>query len=134
MSNRKEGRKWRENTNQKAPDGFSRLEVFEKAATKKDDHNHPNSLQRVNYRNENINISGNMVKTCMIRAHKIILEQTNDFHWKRTMASHSRKLAQNHVAAPQRWEENESSYGPSGQEYYRGGPAHTHPPSIFPAK
>ena len=40
MSNRKEGRKWRENTNQKAPDGFSRLEVFEKAATKKDDHNH----------------------------------------------------------------------------------------------
>ena len=62
MSNRKEGRKWRENTNQKAPDGFSRLEVFEKAATKKDDHNHPNSLQRVNYRNEHINISGNMVK------------------------------------------------------------------------
>ena len=57
MSNRKEGRKWRENTNQKAPDGFSRLEVFEKAATKKDDHNHPNSLQRVNYRNENINIT-----------------------------------------------------------------------------
>ena len=56
MSNRKEGRKWRENTNQKAPDGFSRLEVFEKAATKKDDHNHPNSLQRVNYRNENVNI------------------------------------------------------------------------------
>ena len=52
MSNRKEGRKWRENTNQKAPDGFSRLEVFEKAATKKDDHNHPNSLQRVDYRNE----------------------------------------------------------------------------------
>ena len=46
MSNRKKGRKWRENTNQKAPDGFSRLEVFEKAATKKDDHNHPNSLQR----------------------------------------------------------------------------------------
>ena len=34
----------------------------------------------------------------MIRAHKIILEQTNDFHWKRTMANHSRKLAQNHVA------------------------------------
>jgi hypothetical protein len=26
--------------------GFSRLEVFEKAATKKDDLNHPNSLQR----------------------------------------------------------------------------------------
>ena len=75
MSNRKEGRKWRENTNQKAPDGFSRLEVFEKAATKKDDHNHPNSLQRVNYRNENINIIGNMVNSCMIRAHKIILEQ-----------------------------------------------------------
>ena len=52
MSNRKEGRKWRENTNQKAPDGFSRLKVFEKAATKKDDHNHPNSLQRINYRKE----------------------------------------------------------------------------------
>ena len=33
--------------------GLSRLEVFEKAATKKDDHNHPNSLQRVDYRNEN---------------------------------------------------------------------------------
>ena len=32
MSNRKEGRKWREDTNQKAPDGFSRLEVFEFAA------------------------------------------------------------------------------------------------------
>ena len=41
--------------------GFPRLEVFEKAATKKDDHNHPNSLQRVNYRNENINISRNMI-------------------------------------------------------------------------
>ena len=47
MSNRKEDRKWRENTNQKAPDGFSRPEDFEKAETKKDDHNHPNSLQRV---------------------------------------------------------------------------------------
>ena len=70
----------------------------------------------------------------MIRAHKIILEQTNDFHWKRSMASHSRKLAQNHVAAPLHWEENESGYGPSGQEYYGGGPAHKHPPSIFPAK
>ena len=63
MSNRKEGRKWRENTNQKAPDGFFRLEEFEKAATKKDDHNHPNSLQRVNYRKENMKKSGNMVKT-----------------------------------------------------------------------
>ena len=52
LANRKEERKWRENTNQKAPDGFSRLEVLEKAATKTDDHNHPNSLQRVNYRNE----------------------------------------------------------------------------------
>ena len=66
----------------------------------------------------------------MIRAHKIILEQTNDFHWKRTMASHSRKLAQNHVAAPLRWEGIESNDGPSGQECYRGGPAHKHPPSI----
>ena len=53
--------------------GFFRLEVFEKAATKKDDHNHPNSLQRVNYRNENIDIIGNMVKNCMIRAHKIMI-------------------------------------------------------------
>ena len=42
--------------------GFSRLEVFEKAATKKDDHNHPNSLQRGNYRIENIKISGNMIR------------------------------------------------------------------------
>ena len=99
-----------ENTNQKAPAGFSRLEVFEKAATKKDDHNHPNSLQRVNYRNEK-HICGHMVKTCMIRAHKIFKEQTNDFHWKRTMANHFRKLAQNHVAAPLHWEENESGYG-----------------------
>ena len=71
MPNRKEGRKWKENTNQRAPDGLSRLEVFEKAATKKHDHNHPNSLQRVNYRNGNINIIGNMVKACMMRAHKI---------------------------------------------------------------
>ena len=101
--------------------------MFEKAATKKDDHNHPNSLQRVNYRKENMNTSGNMVKICMIRAHKIIRHwRTNDSHWKRTMASHSRKLAQNHVAAPQRWEENESGYGPSGQEYYRGGPELKH--------
>ena len=36
------------------PSGFSRLEVFKKAATKKDDHNHPKSLQRGNYRIENI--------------------------------------------------------------------------------
>ena len=33
--------------------GLTRLEVFEKAATKKDDHNHPNSLQRGNYEIEN---------------------------------------------------------------------------------
>ena len=63
------------------PEGIrwtSRLEVLEKAATKKDDHNHPNSLQRVDYRNENgnIDISGNVIKDSMIRAHKIILEQT----------------------------------------------------------
>ena len=63
----------------------------------------------------------------MIRAHKIIRRwRTNDFHWKRSMASLSRRLAQNQVAAPLRREENESSYGPSGQEYYKGGPAHTH--------
>ena len=75
-----------------------------------------------------------MVKACMIRAHKIFMEQTNDFHWKRTMANHSRKLAQNHVAAPLRREGIESDGGPSGQEKYRGGPAHKHPPSKFPAK
>ena len=46
-----------------------------------------------------------MVKACMNRAHKIFMEQTNDFHWKRTMASYSRKLAQNHVAAPLRREQ-----------------------------
>ena len=85
MLNRKEGRQWRENTKQKAPDRFSRLEVFEKAATKKDDHNHPNLLQRVDYRYEdgNIDIGGNVIKDSMIRAHKIILQQTNDFRWKR---------------------------------------------------
>ena len=56
----------------------------------------------------------------MICAHKIIRHwRTNDFYWKRSMASHSRRLAQNHVAAPLRWEENESSYGPSGRKYYR---------------
>ena len=43
----------------KHPNGYPQLEVFEKAATKKDDHNHPNPLQRVNYRKENVNISGN---------------------------------------------------------------------------
>ena len=40
----------------KHPNGYPQLEVFEKAATKKDDHNHPNSLQRINYRKENVNI------------------------------------------------------------------------------
>ena len=30
----------------KHPNGYPQLEVFEKAATKKDDHNHRNSLQR----------------------------------------------------------------------------------------
>ena len=33
--------------------GFPRLEVFEKDAMKKDDHNHPNSLQHGNYEIEN---------------------------------------------------------------------------------
>ena len=71
----------------------------------------------------------------MIRAHKIIRHwRTNDFHWKRSMASHSRKLAQNHVAAPLRREGIESDCGPSGQEYYRGGPAHKLPPTKSPAK
>merc|ERR1712124_51299 len=95
----------------KHPNGYHPLEVFEKAATKKDDHNHPNSLQHINYRNENMKISGNMSKACMIRAHKIILEQTKDFHWRRTMASHSRKLAQNRLVAPLRWKGNESDCG-----------------------
>ena len=53
----------------------------------------------------------------MIRAHKIILEQTNDFHWKRSMANHSRKLAQNHVAAPLRREGIESDCGPSHTKF-----------------
>ena len=59
-------------------------------------------------------MSGNKVNVRMIRAHKIIRYwRTNDSHWKRTMASHSRKHArQNHVAAPLRWEEIESDYGP----------------------
>ena len=72
-------------------------------------------------------MSGNKVKVSMIRAHKINRHwRTDDFHWKRSMASLSRRLAQNQVAAPLRREENESSYGPSGREYYRGGPARTH--------
>ena len=64
MSNRKEKKEEnREGTQtSKHPNGYPKLEVFEKAATKKDDHNHPNSLQRVNYRCENIQMSGNMVK------------------------------------------------------------------------
>ena len=40
----------------KHPNGYPQLEVFEKAATKKDDHNHPNSLQRITDRKENVNI------------------------------------------------------------------------------
>ena len=90
--------------------GFSRLEVFEKAATKKDNHNHLNSLQRVNYRIENIKMSRNMIKAQvqsgataqetmqLSRAERLlhdsyaqkIMEQTLDFHWKRSMANHSR--------------------------------------------
>ena len=48
MSNRKEKKEEnREGTQtSKHPNGYPKLEVFEKAATKKDDHNHPNSLQR----------------------------------------------------------------------------------------
>ena len=57
-----------------------------------------------------------MIKASMSRAHKIFMEQTNDSLWKRTMTSHSRKLAQNHVAAPLRREGIESDCGPSGQE------------------
>ena len=41
--------------------------MFEKAATKKDDHNHPNSLRRVDYRNENENID-------IIKSHRYITE------------------------------------------------------------
>ena len=50
----------------------------------------------------------------MIRTHKNFMEQTLDFHWKRTMANHSGKLAQNHVEAPLRREGIESDCGPSG--------------------
>ena len=48
MSNRKEKKEEnREGTQtRKHPNGYTKLEVFEKAATKKDDHNHRNSLQR----------------------------------------------------------------------------------------
>ena len=48
MSNRKEKKEEnREGTQtSKHPNGYPKLEVFEKAATKKDDHNHRNSLQR----------------------------------------------------------------------------------------
>ena len=48
MSNRKEKKEEnREGTQtRKHPNGYPKLEVFEKAATKKDDHNHRNSLQR----------------------------------------------------------------------------------------
>ena len=42
--------------------GCTRLEVFEKDAMKKDDHNHPNSLQQGNYEIENWKISENMTK------------------------------------------------------------------------
>jgi hypothetical protein len=51
----------------------------------------------------------------MIRTHKIFMEQTLDFLWKRTMANHSGKLARNHVEAPLRREGIESDCGPSGQ-------------------
>ena len=40
-----------ENTNQMSPEEIPRLEVFEKAATKKDDHNHPNSIRMYSIRN-----------------------------------------------------------------------------------
>ena len=62
MSNRKEKKEEnREGTQtSKHPNGYPKLEVFEKAATKKDNHNHPNSLK--DYRIENTNISGNMIK------------------------------------------------------------------------
>ena len=55
MSNRKEKKEEnREGTQtSKHPNGYPKLEVFEKAATKKDDHNNPNSLQRGNYEIEN---------------------------------------------------------------------------------
>ena len=50
----------------KHPNGYPQLEVFEKAATKKDDHNHPNSLQRVNYRKKNLNKNGKEKSECKI--------------------------------------------------------------------
>ena len=68
----------------------------------------------------------------MIRAHKIILEQTNCFHWKRTMASYSRKLSQNHVAAPLRWEGIESDYGPVARSATEAAPHTSMPHPFFP--
>ena len=47
LSNRKEGRKWSEHKPE-GTRGFPRLEVFEKDAMKKDDRNHPNSMQHGN--------------------------------------------------------------------------------------
>ena len=67
-------------------------------------------------KNENIDISGNVIEDSMIRTHKIILKQTLDVHWKRTIANLSRKLAQNHMEAPLRREGIESDCGPNGRE------------------
>ena len=56
----------------------------------------------------------------MIRTHMIVTVQTHDFHWKRTMAYHLEKTAQNRSVAPLRRAAIESDYGPSGKEFYRG--------------
>ena len=119
MSNRKEKKEDnREGTQtSKHPNGYPKLEVFEKAATKKRRSQPSKFTTALNYRNENMKMSGNEVKIRMIRAHKIIRRwRTNDFHWKRSMASLSRRLAQNRVAAPLRREDNESDCSHSRQE------------------
>ena len=61
LSNRKEGRKEREHKPE-GTRGCTRPEVFGKDAMKKDDRNHPNSMQHGNYRIENWNIRENMIE------------------------------------------------------------------------
>ena len=69
-----------------------------------------------------------------IRTHMIVTVETHQFYWKRTMAYHLEKTAQNRLEAPRRRADNESDFGPNGQEEYRGGPAHKHPPTKLYAK
>ena len=60
LSNRKEGRRKRKGTLNEGTRGCTRPEVFGKDAMKKDDRNHPNSMQHGNYRIENWKIRENM--------------------------------------------------------------------------